>query len=68
SGLIEAQGKNFKVYAEEAYWNPQDKTIYSEKPLKIETKKFTIEGNSGKANANLIELNKGVKAVVHIKG
>lgn len=68
NGWIEVDGKNFKIYGQQAYWSPKDRTIYSDKPLKIETKRFIVEGNSGKANANLIELDKGVRAVVYVKG
>ena len=65
SGGIEGFSKNYTVYGTEAYWSPKEGTLYSEKPLKIETKKFSINGNSGKANADLVELNKGVVAIVY---
>lgn len=57
--------KDFKIYATEAYWDAKDNTLYSEKPLKIEGSRFYIEGNTGKANAELIELKKGVMAIVY---
>uniref|UniRef100_A0A7C4AJ50 LPS export ABC transporter periplasmic protein LptC n=1 Tax=Thermodesulfovibrio aggregans TaxID=86166 RepID=A0A7C4AJ50_9BACT len=59
--------KDCTVYGTEAYWNAKDNTLYSEKPLKIEGKRFYIEGNTGRANAELIELKKGVMAVVYPK-
>lgn len=64
---IEGFSKDYKVYGTEAYWNAKDKTLYSEKPLKIVSNKFSIEGSSGKASADLIELRKGVVAVVYSK-
>ncbi|MCS7215699.1 MAG: LPS export ABC transporter periplasmic protein LptC [Thermodesulfovibrio sp.] len=64
---IEGFLKDYKVYGSEAYWSAKDKTLYSEKPLKIVSNRFSIEGNSGKANADLIELKKGVVAIVYSK-
>lgn len=64
---VEGIAKDYKVYGSEAYWSAKDKTLYSEKPLKIVGSSFSIEGNSGKANANLIELKKGVVAIVYSK-
>lgn len=62
---IEGFSKDFRIYGVEAYWSGKHKTLYSEKPLKIEGGRFSIEGGSGKATADLIELKKGVKAVVY---
>ncbi|MGC8938838.1 MAG: hypothetical protein ACP5KH_07650, partial [Thermodesulfovibrio sp.] len=59
--------KDYKIYGTEAYWSAKDKTLYSDNPLKIEGNRFIIEGNSGKASENLIELKKGVKAIVYSK-
>lgn len=64
---IEGFSKDYKVYGTEAYWNAKDKTLYSEKPLKIVSNRFSIEGSSGKASADLIELKKGVVAIVYSK-
>lgn len=64
--MIEGITKNLKILAQEAIWDSQNKVLYSEKPIKIEGKNFTIEGNFGSANENLIELKKGVKAIVYI--
>lgn len=64
---IEGFSKDYKVYGTEAYWSAKDRTLYSDKPLKIEGSRFLIEGNSGKAQADLIELKKGVKAIVYAK-
>lgn len=64
---IEGISKDYKIYGSEAYWIAKDKTLYSDNPLKIEGSRFIIEGNSGKASENLIELKKGVKAIVYSK-
>lgn len=64
---ITGSSEDFKIYATEAYWDAKNNTLYSEKPLKIEGNKFYIEGNTGKANAELIELKKGVMAIVYPK-
>lgn len=64
---IEGLSKDYKVYGTEAYWSAKDKTLYSEKPLKVVSSKFSIEGSSGKASADLIELKKGVVAIVYSK-
>lgn len=64
---IEGVSKDYKVSGTEASWNAKDRTLYSEKPLRIEGEKFVIEGNSGKATSDLIELKKGVKAIVYSK-
>lgn len=64
---IEGLSKDYKVYGTEAYWNAKDKTLYSDKPLKIVSSRFSIEGSSGKASADLIELKKGVVAIVYSK-
>jgi len=64
---IEGLSKDYKILGTEFYWNSKDKTLYSEKPLRIEGKRFTIEGNSGRATADLIELKKGVRAIVYSK-
>lgn len=63
--MIEGVTKNFKILASEANWDSKNKVLYSEKPIKIEGKKFAIEGGSGKANESLIELKQGVKAIVY---
>ncbi len=63
--MIEGISKNFKIRTEEANWDYKNKILLSEKPIRIEGKRFTIEGNAGKANESLIELKKGVKAIVH---
>ncbi len=63
--MIEGITKNFKILASEANWDSKSKVLYSEKPIKIEGKKFKIEGGSGKADESLIELKKGVKAIVY---
>ncbi len=62
--MIEGISKNFKILAEEANWDSKNRILLSEKPIIIEGKRFTIEGNAGKANESLIELKKGVKAIV----
>ncbi len=64
---IEGISKNYKVYGTEAYWDAKSRTLHSEKPLKLVGNKITIEGNEGAASADLIELKKGVKAIVHSK-
>jgi len=64
---IEGFSKDYKVHGTEAYWSAKDKTLYSDNPLKIEGSRFFIEGNSGKASENLIELKKGVRAIVYSK-
>lgn len=64
---IEGSSKDYKIFGTEIYWNSKDKTLYSEKPLRIEGKKFTIEGNAGRATSDLIELKKGVRAIVYSK-
>ncbi|WP_353683610.1 LPS export ABC transporter periplasmic protein LptC [Thermodesulfovibrio sp. 3907-1M] len=67
SEWIEGFSKEYKIYGTEAYWSAKDKTLYSDNPLKIEGNRFIIEGNSGKASENLIELKKGVTAIVYSK-
>lgn len=62
---VEGTTKNLKILAKEANWDAKNKLLYSEKPIKIEGKAFIIEGNSGNANENLIELKKGVRAIVY---
>lgn len=64
---IEANIKNLVISTEEAQWDLNNKLILSEKPIKIESKNFIIEGNAGKANQDLIELKRGVKATVYVK-
>lgn len=64
---IEGNSKDITIVGTEAYWKRNENTLYSEKPLTIIGRNFSIEGNSGKAKADLIELNKGVKAVVYSK-
>ncbi|GAB5047112.1 LPS export ABC transporter periplasmic protein LptC [Thermodesulfovibrio sp. TK110] len=64
---IEGISKDYKIYGTEAYYSAKDKTLYSDNPLKIEGSRFLIEGNSGKASENLIELKKGVTAIVYSK-
>ncbi|MCX7988989.1 MAG: LPS export ABC transporter periplasmic protein LptC [Thermodesulfovibrio sp.] len=63
--MVEGITKNLKILAKEANWDAKNKLLYTEKPIKIEGKSFTIEGNSGNANENLIELKKGVRAIVY---
>lgn len=64
---IEANIKNLVISTEEAQWDLNNKIILSEKPIKIEGKNFIIEGNAGKADKDLIELKRGVKATVYVK-
>jgi len=64
---VEGISKDFKVIATEVFYSGKDKTLYSEKPLQIRGKNFIIDGNSGKATSNLIELKKGVNAIVYPK-
>lgn len=64
---IEGSSDQIKITGTEAYWKGSEKTLYSENPLIITGKNFSITGNSGKAKADLIELNKGVKAIVYSK-
>lgn len=66
-GGIEGTSDQIKITATEAHWKGSEKTLYSENPLIITGKNFSITGNGGKAKADLIELNKGVKAVVYSK-
>lgn len=63
--MIEGITKDLKILAIEADWDSKSKVLYSEKPIKIEGKKFKIEGGSGKADESLIELKKGVRAIVY---
>lgn len=63
--MIEGTTKDLKIFTIEANWDSKNKVLYSEKPIKIESKKFKVEGGSGKADESLIELKKGVKAIVY---
>ncbi len=64
---IEGFSKDYTILGTEATWIGKDKTLYSDKPLKIKNERFVIEGNAGIARADLIELKKGVTAVVYSK-
>jgi|GEM_PF-562999 LPS export ABC transporter protein LptC len=64
---VEGISKDFKVIATEVFYSGKDKMLYSEKPLQIRGKNFIIDGNSGKATSDLIELKKGVNAIVYPK-
>ena len=64
---IEGVSKNYKIYGTEAYWDAKNRTLHSEKPLKLVGNKLTIEGNEGTASADLIELKRGVRAIVYSK-
>lgn len=64
---VEGLGRNFKLKTSEASWDSKEKSLFSDKPIIVEGKKFTIEANAGIANENLIELKKGVRAFVYLK-